>query len=48
MKEENKNLKSELTKQSNKDEDTDNAEKKKSENFDFDWIFEKGWLRTKK
>lgn len=46
--EENKNLKSELIETLNKDEDTVKAENDESEIFDFDWIFDKGWLRTKK
>ncbi len=48
MEEDNKKLKSVLTETSNNDEDTVKAENDESEIFDFDWIFEKGWLRTKK
>ena len=48
MEEENKKLKSELSETSKKDEDKVKAENEESEVFDFDWIFDKGWLRTKK
>ncbi|MFX1338847.1 MAG: hypothetical protein ACFFDK_09580 [Promethearchaeota archaeon] len=47
MKEENKKINSEKEETPTKDDEED-ISKEKTEFVDLDWIFDKGWLRTKK
>ena len=43
-----KTINSENEKNSKDDEDKVNSKDSESELIDLDWIFDKGWLRTKK